>query len=106
EESHQLHTSLGEPFQSACDACRFAFLLVAQGRAETAATVFSSAEVLCEEIGADLRGWDPPFIDGIRAEIRARLDDDALARASEQGRKLTADEAIAFALDSLSQELG
>jgi predicted ATPase/class 3 adenylate cyclase len=106
EESHRLHTSLGEPFQSACDACRFAFLLLAQGRAETAATVFSSAEVLCEEIGTDLHGWDPHFIDGIRAEIQARLDDDALARASEQGRKLTADEAITLALDSLSRELG
>jgi predicted ATPase/class 3 adenylate cyclase len=100
KESHRLHRELGDPIQSAIDVLRFAALLTAEGRAVTAAKVFSSSDALCEEIGFDLRGWDPEFVEGTLTNIREQLDEAAFAEAWEQGRTLTADEAVALALTS------
>jgi tetratricopeptide (TPR) repeat protein len=101
KESHRLHTEINEPFQTACDVCRFAFALMSRGDAVTAARLFSCARALAEEIGASLRSWDPPFIDMLLESIRSQLDESAFAEAWEQGCALTADEAITLALDSL-----
>jgi hypothetical protein len=38
------------------------------------------------------------------SSIRTQLDEAAFAEAWEQGRKLTADEAVALALDSLGED--
>jgi hypothetical protein len=79
---------------------RFASILASAGRAETAVQVLSSSTVLMEEIGAS-----PPSLTKINAKtlatIHAQLDQAAFAEAWEQGRALTADEAVALALDSL-----
>ncbi len=101
KESHRLHGELGDPVQTALDVFRFAALLAAEGRALTAARVFSSSDALCEEIGFSLRGWDPEFVEGTLATIRKQLDEAAFAEAWDQGRRLTAGEAVALALDSL-----
>ncbi len=101
KESHRLHGQLGDPLQTAFDVFRFAALLVAQGKAEPATQVFSSADALCEEIGVSLHSWDPAFIDETLATIHAQLDATAFDEAWKQGRTLTADEAVALALDSL-----
>jgi predicted ATPase/class 3 adenylate cyclase len=100
-ESHRLHGELGDPVQTALDVFRFAALLAAEGRAVAAARVFSSSDALCEEVGFNLRGWDPEFVEGTLTSIRGQLDEAAFADAWEQGRALTADEAVALALDSL-----
>ena len=55
-----------------------------------------------DEIGAGA----PPFLATVNEEalraIRSQLDDAAFAEAWEQGRALTADEAVALALESLA----
>jgi predicted ATPase/class 3 adenylate cyclase len=99
-ESHRLHLKLGDPLQTAFDVFRFAALLAAQGRAETATQVYSSADALCEEIGVSLHSWDPAFIDEMLATIHAQLDTATFDEAWERGRALTVDEAVALALDS------
>ncbi len=101
KESHRLHRELGDPIQTALDVFRFAALLAAEGRAVTAARVFSSSDALCEEIGFGLRPWDPEFVEETLTTIRAQLDEATFAEAWEQGRTLAADEAVALALDSL-----
>ncbi|MBA3734854.1 MAG: hypothetical protein H0W90_06615 [Actinobacteria bacterium] len=101
-ESHRLHVKLNEPFQTACDVLRHAALLAASGNVQTAARVLSSADALAEESGTDLRSWDREFIDELNRTIRERLDDHAFAEAWEQGRSLSADRAVALALDALS----
>ena len=57
--------------------------------------------VLLEEIGAS-----PPSLAKVNEKtlmsIHAQLDDAAFAEAWDQGRALTADEAVALALDALS----
>jgi predicted ATPase/class 3 adenylate cyclase len=101
KESHRLHSGLGDPIQTALDVFRFAALLAAKGRAVSAAKVFSSSEALCEEIGFGLHGWDPEFVEGTLTSIRAQLDEAAFTEAWEKGRRLTADDAAALALESL-----
>jgi predicted ATPase/class 3 adenylate cyclase len=100
KESHRLHLKLGDPLQTAFDVFRFAALLAAQGRAETATQVYSSADALCEEVGMSLHSWDPAFIDEMLSTIRAQLDTATFDEAWERGRTLTVDEAVALALDS------
>ena len=98
EESHRLHRELGDPVQSALDVLRFAALIATQGRAESAARVMSSSDALAKEIGYDLRGWDPEFFEATLTTIRDQLDEATFAEAWEEGRTLTADEAVALAL--------
>jgi predicted ATPase/class 3 adenylate cyclase len=101
EESHRLHLKLNDPFQTACDVCRFASLLAATGHEQTATRILSSADALADDAGADLRSWDPEFINSIIGTIRERVDEDAFAKAWEEGRSLSADRAVALALDEL-----
>ncbi len=82
------------------DLSRFASALAATGRVERAARLLSSAEALREEIGSDVR-WIGKMNERTLTAIRAQLDEAASAEAWEQGRKLTADEAVALALDSM-----
>ena len=100
-ESHRLHVKLNDPFQTACDVLRHAALLAASGNAQTAALVLSSADALAEESGTDLRSWDREFIDELNRTLRERLDDHAFTEAWEQGRSLSAERAVALALDAL-----
>jgi predicted kinase len=81
--------------------CRFAHVLAVEGKAEAAARLLSSSDAQCEEIGMSLRSWDREFFDQTTAIIRSQLDEAAFVEAWERGRTLTADEAVALALDSL-----
>jgi hypothetical protein len=70
--------------------CRFASVLALARRPEDAVRVLSSSAALHEKIGAM-----PPYV--------AKLSTQTLeADAWEQGRRMTADEAVALALDALS----
>jgi hypothetical protein len=79
--------------------CRTARVLALAGRPRPAALVLSSAAVLLEEIGAR-PPWLTRITDQALSAIRTQLDEAAFADAWEQGRTLTADEAVALALDS------
>ena len=78
---------------------RTARVLALAGRPRPAALVLSSAAVLLEEIGAR-PPWLTRITDQALSAIRTQLDEAAFADAWEQGRTLTADEAVALALDS------
>lgn len=67
----------------------------------SAARLLSSSEALHEELGASLRPWLAEMNEDTLTTLRAQLDEAAFAEAWEQGRVLTADEAVARALDSL-----
>ena len=82
--------------------CRFSRVLAFAGRAEAAARVLAGGETLYEDVGASqIGGWLRRSNDEALTLIRAQLDEAAFAEAWEQGRKLTADEAVALALESL-----
>lgn len=101
-EAYRIHRDLARPpVQTAMDLCRFARGLAFAGRTVAAARVLASAEALREEIGARARPVDAENDEKTLSAIRAQLDEAAFAEAWEQGRTLTADDAVALALDSL-----
>jgi predicted ATPase/class 3 adenylate cyclase len=101
EEAWELNRQLGDRFREAVLVCRLARVLAFAGRAETAAPVLATGEMLYEEMGASPMGWIKRANDEALTMIRRQLDEAAVAEASEQGRKLTADEAVALALAAL-----
>jgi predicted ATPase len=93
----------GMALQIALDLCRFARALAfAGGAGADAARLLSAAEALREEIGAGTPPWLAKMIEETLAAIRTQLDDATFAEVWEHGRTLTADEAIALALNSVN----
>jgi hypothetical protein len=101
KESHRLHVDAADPLQSALDVFRFAAAVAATGKAETATRIFSAADALANELGLNLNSWDPPYVEFVTRTIRDRIDEPSFENAWEQGRTLSADEAVAPALESL-----
>jgi non-specific serine/threonine protein kinase len=101
EEAYELNRELGDRFREAVIVCRFARVLAFAGRAETAARVLATGEMLYDEMGASPMGWLKRGNDAALVLIRERLEEAEFARAWEQGRKLSAEEAVELALDSL-----
>jgi tetratricopeptide (TPR) repeat protein len=99
-ESYRIFRDLDDLLYIAGCVCRFARILALCGRPETAARVLSSSTAMLGEIGAM-----PYYIARIRDQtlgaLRSQLDEAALAAASEEGQTLTADEAVALALEDL-----
>jgi predicted ATPase/class 3 adenylate cyclase len=100
KESYRIHCELGDGLFVAVIVCRFAAILALAGRPRTAASVLSTSAVLLEGIGAR-PPWIAKIAEGALASIRAQLDEGTFADASERGMLLTADEAVALALDAL-----
>jgi predicted ATPase/class 3 adenylate cyclase len=78
---------------------RFAETLAVAGRAETAAQLLAAAEALRQEIGGS-HSWVIDVNENTLTQLRVQLDDATLEEAREHGRRLTVDEAVAFALES------
>jgi len=99
-EAYRINRDLGMPaVQTAMDLGRLAHGLALAGRAVAAARVLASAEALYEEVGAHARPINAERDEKTLSAIRVQLNDSALAEAWEQGRVLTADEAVALAVD-------
>jgi hypothetical protein len=82
--------------------CRFARALALCGRATAAVQLLGSFEALMEELGiSSVEAWVQRMNDDTLAAARTALDEAGTAEAWEQGRRLTADEAVALALDRL-----
>jgi predicted ATPase/DNA-binding SARP family transcriptional activator len=100
EETYRLQVELGDLYRIAVVVSRVAAILASVERAEIAARVLASSEVLLDESGGR-----PPWIARMNEEtlsrVRAQLDEAAFAAAFEKGQTLTADEAVALAFDAL-----
>lgn len=100
EESLRLHRGLGDLLDTAVDLCRTA-LALSRAREPTAAVlILASFEGFREDVG--IRGASVAQMnDETLSEARAQLDPEAFAEAWEQGRQLTSDQALSFALTAL-----
>jgi predicted ATPase/class 3 adenylate cyclase len=101
KEACAIHRELGDHFNVATGLCRFARALVVVGRPERALRLLSCAEAIHQDLGTRPLPWLAEYNERTLATIRAQLDEAAFAEAWKEGRKLTADEAIALALDSV-----
>jgi predicted ATPase/class 3 adenylate cyclase len=99
-EAYRIDRDSGYVADIAMDLCHFAEVLAAEGRAEAAARLLSRGKALREEIGAGLESWAVERNERTLSAIRTQLDDSAFVEAWEQGRAMSADEAVALALDS------
>ncbi len=101
EEAYHLNREIGDPFRLAHIASGLARALAALGAAPAATRLVSSERALFEKIGGNppthLARGDKVTL----ALVREQLSEAEFAEAWEQGRKLTVDEAVALALDSL-----
>jgi predicted ATPase/DNA-binding SARP family transcriptional activator len=100
ESSYRIFRDLGDLLNIAICVCSFARVLTLAGKPEAAARVLASSEALHEEIGAGLPQLARMSEKALTA-IRHQFDEAAFADAWEQGRTLTADEAVALALNAL-----
>jgi predicted ATPase/class 3 adenylate cyclase len=100
-EAYRTHRSLSDFFRVAIAVGRFAAVLAAVAKAGTAVALLSCSEALLEEIGAVRVRWVARMNDQTLAVIHGQLDEASFADAWELGRALSADEAVALALESL-----
>ncbi len=90
--------SLQEIGRGLCRSARTLGVLL--GEAEVAARLLSCFEALRDQIGVS-EAWVSRMNDETLAEVRAQLGERDFAEAWERGATLTADDALALALDSL-----
>ncbi len=100
-QSFRIDLELGNlPFVSV-DLVRFALTSARTGRPFVGAQLLSRATTLRDEIGFAFESWMTKETEEARAAVRAQLDEEAFAEAWEAGSKLSLDEAVALALDSV-----
>jgi non-specific serine/threonine protein kinase len=99
EDAYRLTRELGDLYWTPFIVCRFGHALAHAGKARSAAVVLSSGEALLDELGVGEQSISSENKDTLTV-IHTQLDDDAFAKAWEQGRALTADQAVAVALDT------
>jgi predicted ATPase/class 3 adenylate cyclase len=79
---------------------RFAAVLALAGQAEMATRLLSRSLAANEEIRIDVPLYQQTRNEETLAAIRAQLDEAAVAKAWEQGRTISTDEAVVLALES------
>jgi tetratricopeptide (TPR) repeat protein len=102
KDSLRIKRELGERIETATGLCHAASILAAGGRTDVATRLISCFEAVSEEIGGSYP-WVTRMNEKTLSIIRAQLDATAFDIAWQQGSKLTADEAIAIALDALDE---
>ena len=100
KESFPFYRDLGDMLGIMDNLCRTARALASLGRPDPAVQLVACVSALWKEIGAHPT-WVARMNDETLSSARTQLDDEAFAEAWEQGGKLTADEAVALALDAL-----
>jgi tetratricopeptide (TPR) repeat protein len=99
KESLRIKQDMGNLLETAVGLCHAAQTLATVGRLDTAAQLIASYEALSEEIGS----W--PWVNRMKDEtlqiLHAQIDPQGFELAWTQGRRLSADKAIALALDAL-----
>jgi tetratricopeptide (TPR) repeat protein len=77
-----------------------AFIAAADGPAERAATLFGAAETLRKQTGNAMMFKERDEYDAAVAQLRARAEPAVIQAAWAQGRTLTLDQAVRYALDT------
>jgi predicted ATPase/class 3 adenylate cyclase len=74
-------------------------LAIAEGRMEEAARFFGATEAFCEAIGTSLLPFKRVHFEHSVASVRTALGEEAFQAAWTQGREMTTDQAIEYALE-------
>jgi predicted ATPase/DNA-binding XRE family transcriptional regulator len=101
-ESLKLSDEYYNKYIMAMSLAGFAAVLGMIGRSESAAQVFGAVDSMLEVIGmtGHMDMTDQKELDYYIATVRAQLDEAAFAKAWAEGRAMTMEQAVAFALES------
>jgi predicted ATPase len=102
KESLRIKRDVGNVTEIAMGLCGAARAITPLGTVGTAVRLISCVEALREEIGG-VEAWVARMNDETLGTIRKQLDEAAFAEAWEQGRTLTADEAVAIAIAAMDE---
>jgi predicted ATPase/class 3 adenylate cyclase len=98
EEAYNIAREFGDPGLVDMNLIRLGEALALADKPELAARLLALADTMHEELGWAYEGWLVTVRDAAEARVRAQLDEAAFAEAWEQGRKLTADDAVALVM--------
>ena len=102
-DAFRVNRELDDTYRLPFIVCRFAGAVAAKGMAGTAARMLSCGQSLLDELSSS-EDWMERTNEETLLSIRAQLDEAAFAEAWEQGGKLTAEQAVTLALDSLGED--
>lgn len=100
KESLVLHNELGNKLGTWGCLSNLAAVAGEQGQPERAARLFGAAEALREALSAPVSPDDRAEYDSKVAAVRAKLDEATFAQAWAQGRAMTLEQAISYALEN------
>jgi tetratricopeptide (TPR) repeat protein len=104
KEAYELHRGrpdFPERYHIAILVCRYARALALARRPGEAARLLACAPVLFEQLGVGVEWWVARINEETLELVRPELDEAAFEQASEEGRRLEADEAVELALGVL-----
>jgi hypothetical protein len=70
----------------------------ASGQPELAARLFGASESILQNLGASLQPADKIEIDRYQDDVRAQLDEKTFEKAWAEGRAMSIEDAVAYAL--------
>jgi len=107
KDAHSLHRSrrdYSDRYWGTIVLCRFAQALALTEEAELAVRVLGCAEALFTEYRMHTEGWLSDMNAQILESLHSRLDDERFEAARVEGSRLTAEDAIALALEALEKQ--
>ena len=104
KEAHRINAASGDLYWLPFIVCRFAQALARTGKAETAVRVLSAGEALLDKMGSRPH-WMQSSNERTRAAARSAMSDERFVEAWEEGRNLTAEDAVALALAQFESAL-
>ena len=102
QRAYEINREIGEFRETAVNVCRFARALAVAGRPNEAVRLLGTAQALHDSVGATVYPFVAEMNEGTLAMIRPHVEEPAFANAFEAGRRLTAEQAVALALDTLA----
>jgi predicted ATPase/DNA-binding SARP family transcriptional activator len=106
QESLRLRREQGDALATACSLEDFAGLAGRQGQFERAVRLLGAVEVLCASLGRTLPVGVKEEYERTVAAAHAALSEEALAMAWEEGRAMTLEQAVEFALEESGEQAG
>jgi predicted ATPase/class 3 adenylate cyclase len=102
KESLRIKIEVGDPVETATGLGHAAEALAAMGRTEAAARLVGAYEAMREDIGGS-EAWVRRMRDDVLTKVSAKLEPAELEAALAEGRRLTAEKAVAVALEAFDE---
>ena len=98
-ESIEMEVELGTKYYIGLSFACLSSIIAKRGHPEQAAILFGASENVLEKMSAKLQPADKIEVDDYLVAIREQLDDEAFHNALEEGRSMTFEQAVTFALN-------